>query len=124
VSTRGAPYSFYVIGRLSRPRPVDLTLTACNLISGVSHLQYAQGYDVVSVVRTLDLGDRRTLLVSATDTGDPVVLVLVGRPGSAWTNGQGVLVAPATVLQPRLEQAGADFPSRERVVEQMIQSAH
>jgi len=119
---RGEPWSFYVIGRLHRPQPVDLTLTGCALITGVTHLQYAQGYDVVASLRTLDLGERRTLLVAATDVGEPVVLVLHGHPASAWTNAQGVLVAPASVLQPRLEQAGADYPGRERVVAQMMQS--
>jgi hypothetical protein len=123
VPARGEPYSFYVIGRLRRPRPVDLTLTACALIAGVTHEQYAQAYDVVAGVRTLDLGERRTLLVTATDAGEPVVLVLYGRPGAAWTNAQGVLVAPAALLRPRLQQAGADFPGRERVVEQMMQAS-
>jgi hypothetical protein len=119
---RGEPYSFYVIGRLSRPRPVDLSLTGCGLIAGVTHEQYAQGYDVASTVRTLDIGEHRTLLMTTTDAGDPVVLVLVGRPATAWTNGQGVLVVPATVLQPRLQKAGVDYPDRERVVAQLMQS--
>jgi hypothetical protein len=123
VSSRGESYSFYVIGRLRQPRAVDLTLTGCALLAGVTHQQYAQGYDVVTVLRALDLGEQRTLLVSATDAGEPVVLVLHGRPASAWSNAQGVLVAPAALLQPRLQKAGADFPGRERVVEQMMQSS-
>jgi hypothetical protein len=123
VPARGEPYSFYVIGRLRRPRPVDLTLTGCALVAGVTHEQYAQAYDVVGGLRSLDLGEQRTLLVTQTDAGEPVVLVLHGRPANAWTNSQGMLVVPATVLQPRLQQAGADFPGRERVVEQMIQAS-
>jgi hypothetical protein len=122
IPTRGEPYSFYVIGRLHQPKPVDLTLTGCALIAGVTHQQYAQAYDVVEPVRTLDLGEQRTLLVTATDTGEPVVLVLHGRPASIWTNAQGMMIAPATLLQPRLQQAGADVPGRERVVAQLMQS--
>jgi hypothetical protein len=114
------PYSFYVISRLRHPREVDLSLTACAVAAGVVTVKYIQAYDDVAELQALDLGDHRTLLMAATDSSEPIVLVLHDQPRHVWASSDGVWFVPAGLLQPALDRAGEDFVARERAVEQVI----
>jgi hypothetical protein len=114
------PYGFFVLERLRHPREVDLRDNACGLVPGMSTLRYTQRYDSVGSLQALDLGDHRTLLMTRTGDGDPVAIVVHDRPRHAWSNGQGVYLVPAPLLQPALDRAGPDFTARERAVAQVL----
>jgi hypothetical protein len=113
-------YGFYVLSRLRHPHPVDLRDQACSLVPGMATLKYTPRYDDAQRVRSLDLGDHRTLLVTRDDDERPVVVVLHDRPVHPWTGSQGVSVVPADRLQPALDRAGPDFAARERAVAELL----
>ncbi|HEX4511799.1 MAG TPA: hypothetical protein VH328_17045 [Burkholderiaceae bacterium] len=120
----GANYGFYVLTRLRHPRPVDLSQQACSMVPGVVTLKYNPRYADDRRVQALDLGDHRTLLVTRDDDERPAVLVLHDRPAHPWTNAQGVSIVPAALLQPALDEAGADYLAREHVVVKLLEASH